>query len=107
MGQSIRARAAMRERHQAERAERERLEAEAAQAAAEFHRDYLDRHRTAAALSVSVHKLKRMMHAGLGPQPLKMGETQQSRTFWEASEIARYLENPAAYEAEKRMPSPD
>jgi len=106
MGMSIRAAQALR-KMQLERKERRasagrRLEA----ARAEFHRNYLNRQRTAAALGISTHGLKRMMAAGRGPAPVKMGEARQSRTFWERAEIDRYLRNPAAYEAAKRAEPP-
>lgn len=102
MGLSIRAQAIVnqrvRERAAAKLAEAAQLEAE--QQA--FHRDHLDRHRTADALGVSVHRLKRMQLAGLGPVTVKpRGDTKQARTYWHRDEIAKYLANPAGYEAAK------
>lgn len=66
-----------------------------------FHRDYLDRTRAAAALGVSVHALKRWQLSGRGPTPTKMGAARQARTFWHRQEIARYLADPVKYENSK------
>jgi len=102
MGLSIRARQAAWNLHRQREEQRAAEEAEVEAARAEFHRAYLNRQRTAAALGITVHGLKRMMAAGRGPVPVKMGETPQSRTFWAREEIDHYLRDPAAYEAANR-----
>ena len=107
MGYSLRVQALLKKQRLEKQEQRQRERAEAERLAEEFHRDYADRERTAALLGVSVHRLKRMMAAKIGPAPLKMGTAKQAKVLWETAEIRRYLENPAAYEAEKRMPSPD
>lgn len=105
MGLSIRAQQIVNQRV------RERAEArvaEAARRAAEqqaFHENNLDRHRAAAALGLSVHKFKRRQLLGLGPVPMKTGSTKQARTYWHRDEIAKYLADPAAYEAAKKAAS--
>lgn len=81
-------------------------EAELEQARTEFRQQFLDRVQTATQLGWSVHRLKRAQTAGRGPRPTKMGEHKQSRTFWEAAEVQRYLLDPAAYE-QARQAAPD
>jgi hypothetical protein len=101
MGLSIRARELLWEQHREKTAKRQRAERRAEKLSAAFHAEYLARDRAAAALGISTHQLKRWTMAARGPTPTKMGTTRQSRTFWRASEIARYLADPAAYEAGK------
>lgn len=101
MGLSIRARRWLDEQRRQREADRAAAEAEAEAARQQFHRDWLERDRVADALRVSVHKLKRMMAAGLGPTPAKSGDTKQSRTYWHRDEVAAYLADPTAYEAHK------
>jgi hypothetical protein len=97
MGRSIRERAILQQRAKEKHERRMAVEAELAEAAAAFHRDYLDRERAAAACGVSVHTWKRWQMAGKGPTPLKVGDTKQSRTFWAATDITEYLRDPAGY----------
>lgn len=97
MGRSIRERAILQQRAKEKHERRMAAERELAEQTAAFHRDYLNRERAAAACGVSVHTWKRWQLAGKGPVPLKTGDTKQSRTFWEATEIAEYLRDPAAY----------
>lgn len=101
MGLSIRARRWLDEQQRQRAADRAAAEAARDAAREKFHRDWMDRHRVADALRVSVHKLKRMTAAGLGPTPAKSGDTKQSRTYWHREEVAAYLANPAQYEARK------
>jgi hypothetical protein len=97
MGYSLRERAVVNQWAREKHERRMAAEAELAEAAAAFHRDYLDRERASAACGVSIHTWKRWQMAGKGPVPLKTGDTKQSRTFWAATDIAEYLRDPAAY----------
>jgi len=69
----------------------------AAAAAAEYEASFLDRHRAAAFLGISVHRLKRLMAAGHAPAYLKRGDDKQARTVWPREELERYRADPAAY----------
>lgn len=105
MGNSLRARAVLKRwREEREAARRENLAAELA-AEREFHAEFLDRDRAAAALGISVHTLKRWTMAGRGPTPTKFGDARQSRVRWRAEEITTYLADPAGYERAKATPA--
>jgi len=87
----------------------ERLQADEAAAAEldRFRQEWLDRDRAAAALGIKPRTLKAWQAEGRGPEPQKAGSCRQSRVYWRRSEIDAYLQNPAAYEAEKRAGSAD
>jgi hypothetical protein len=97
MGLSIRSRrvvaARALERHMARLAAAEA----AAAAAAEYEASFLDRHRAAAFLGISPHRLKRLMTAGRAPRFLKRGDDKQARVIWPIEELERYRADPAAY----------
>lgn len=104
MGYSLREREVMKRRAQEKHERRERQQTEHAKALAQFQESYWDRHRTAGALGISIHRLKRLQAEGRGPTALKMGPTPQSRTYWEAADVREYLRDPRGYEARKRDP---
>jgi len=99
MGLSLRARAYLAKLAEEKAARRAAEQAAAEKSAADFHRDFLDRERAAAACGVSVHKFKRWQLAGQGPRPCKMGGNKQSRVFWQRAEVAAFVANPTAYNA--------
>ena len=102
MGESILARRA-RERLRLERLERQAAAAAVteAEAAAAFD-EWLDRHRVAARLGITLRRLKSWMAAGRGPHHEKLGDFDQSPVRWRASEVAAWLADPSGYEAAKR-----
>ena len=87
----------------------ERLQADEAAAAEldRFRQEWLDRDRAAAALGIKPRTLKAWQAEGRGPEPQKAGSCRQSRVYWRRADVDRYLQNPAAYEAEKRAGSAD
>jgi len=76
-----------------------RLAAEALEA--RHHATYLDRHRAAAYLGMSVHRLKRMMTAGTAPACIKRGTSQQAKVVWDIAELDLWKADPRAYLAER------
>lgn len=97
MGYSIRSRVIIADRQR--RRQEARLEAEraAAEAVAEYHRQFLDRHRAAEFLGVSVHRLKRMQTAGQAPVVVKLGDAKQARVLWPIGELVEFKADPVAY----------
>lgn len=99
MGLSLRAAAWLREQQRQRAAER-LAAAQAAQAAAEaYHAEYLDRHRAAELLGLSVHQFKRLMASGKGPACVKNGDTKQATVRWALGELQAYKADPVAYVA--------
>lgn len=99
MGYSIRAERVLRERQRKRYAERAEREAAARAALEEYARNFLPREAAAAHVGISVHKLRRMMAAGVGPAYLKYGEARQAVVRFPLVELDEYLADPAGYDA--------
>ena len=95
---SIRARQVADERARARLAERLEREAAARAALEEYTRDFLERDRAAAHIGVSVHQLKRMMAANVGPAYLKFGTSRQAVVRFPRVELDEFLADPTAYQ---------
>lgn len=105
MSWSIRARAVI-EREREQRARERAARRAAAQAARKaFRQRFFDRHHAAASCGVSIHTWKKWQLRGQGPMPTKMGDSRQSRVFWDRREIARFLANPSGYNRARRAAS--
>jgi hypothetical protein len=101
MGMSLRAKEWLRQdklRRDAERQAREQAAHAAAQA---YHAEFLDRHRAAEFLGISVHQLKRLVAAGNAPACVKRGTAKQATVRWPIAELRAYRDDPAAYVAAK------
>jgi hypothetical protein len=101
VGISIRAQRIVAKLAAQRRAERQARE-QAAQAAAQaYHAEFLDRHRAAEFLGISVHQFKRLVAAGKGPACVKRGTAKQATVRWPIAELRAYRDDPAAYVAAK------
>ena len=96
--QSIRARQVVAEQARARLAERLEREAAARAALEEYTREYLERDRAAAHIGVSIHQLKRMMAAHVGPAYLKFGTTRQAVVRFPRAELDEWLADPTTYQ---------
>ena len=99
MGLALRAKALADKRSRERQAER--LEREAAELAAveEYARNFRTREQAAEHIGVSIHKLRRMMAAGVGPAFIKYGTDRQAVVRFPRVELDEYLADPAGYAA--------
>jgi hypothetical protein len=101
MGLSIRSQRLMFEHRRRRDAERRAAEQAAAALAEAYRATFYDRQRAADFLGISVHRLKRLMGAGLGPVCVKRGEAKQARCLWPIDELRAYRADPEGYVARR------
>lgn len=89
----------MRQRGRDQAARRHAEAAAAREQIAAFHETWYDRRRAAAFLGISPRTLKQWQLDRRGPLATKMGESQQSRTFWNIDELQAFARDPAGYNA--------
>jgi len=107
MGLSIRSQRLMFERRRQRDAERRAAEQAAAAAAEAYRAAFYDRQRAADFLGISVHRLKRIMGAGLGPACVKRGEAKQARCLWPIEELRAFKADPSGYVARRHADADD
>jgi hypothetical protein len=101
MGLSARARAWLQQDQARRAAERQAAEQAAQEAAERYHAEWLDRDRAAAFLGISVHKLKRMMTAGIGPVCQKNGTSKQATVRWHIDQLRAWQASQSTLPAER------
>lgn len=90
MGDSILTRRAREQLRIEREAEKARNTAAARQMEAEHKQTHLDRERAAAYCGLSLSQFKRRAAAGKLPQPIKLGDTPQSRCEWRIDDLAAW-----------------